>query len=553
MEEREGTGHFQPRPHAGDPETAERSGKPVSQNDDEEAQLLKSDEGRGFLSDLHYIKDLAENQGKLEDAASRLTLLLDRYPDSPHLLFLLAYCLLKAGRYGFAYTIVQRCAALVPNRPEVWNNLGLCVGKIGRLAEAKEILKKALALDPDNAPAYNNLALCHVNECEPEEALACAKRALEIRPDMNDALETAGYANLLLGNFEEGWKGYEASLDGQYRKIRKLHDEPYYDREKHKDAQILVQGEQGLGDEISFASMLSEIARDKKIIVECDARLEGVMKRSFPDVEIWGTRYIKRRGWDAKIGASCLIGTLAGEYRKTAADFPGTPYLKTDPDRCLQWRALLDTLPGRKIGIAWTGGCDHTFKARRSLKLEQLEPILRVPGNTFISLQYAPPGHEIASFEKKTGIRVHHWKRAAESQDYDDVLALVQELDLVICVTTALVDACGAIGKECWTLVPAKPHWRFGMRGHQNTWYRSCKSYRQGKGEDWDVIIRAVAEDLSRRRSAAASRVYRTAELDHQAGLEAGIYYPAHTLAASDQAPRPDGIHIHEISSAVSV
>src|SRR5690606_39069215 len=122
-----------------------------------------------------------------------------------------------------------------------------------------------------------------------------------------------------------------------------------------------VRGEQGIGDEISFASILPDLIKTQKhIVLDAHDKLAGLLARSFPEIEVHPTRMQKPSDKDwrdgRKFDAHCLIGSLAYHKRKKHEDFPGTPFLVADPERRLQWKALLDTLPGKKVGIAWTGG-----------------------------------------------------------------------------------------------------------------------------------------------------------------------------------------------------
>ncbi|MGH9928204.1 MAG: hypothetical protein ACREA9_03140, partial [Pyrinomonadaceae bacterium] len=262
---------------------------------------------------------------------------------------------------------------------------------------------------------------------------------------------------------------------------------------------LYIRGEQGIGDELSFASILPEIVPQmKSVTLDCDEKLGGLFKRSFPTVEIHATRKSKneKKDWLAgrKFDAHCLIGTLAWYRRQSTQSFPGTAYLVADPQRRVQWRALLDTLPGKRVGIAWTGGSKGTFKTRRSLDLEALLPILKTLGVSWVSLQYQDPTDDILEFEAKHGIKIHHWPRAAESQDYDDQAALVAELDLVISVCTAIVHLSGALGTPCWVLVPSKPRWFCGLFKDRSPWYSSVEMFRQLV--DWP--IREVAARLEK-------------------------------------------------------
>lgn len=422
---------------------------------------------------------------------------LNSDPDYVPAIFTAARVLMKAERYGMAYSLNKRCADLMPAEAACWNNAGMCAAAVpGRLDEAEAMLRKALKIDPENTSAMNNMALVMVHRCQPDEAIKWANKSLAIKPKQPDVLESRGYANLLKGNFGEGWDGYEWMVGhSKYRKDFTYNGEPRWRGET--GGKLIVREEQGIGDVISFASILPDAAQDNLITLECDRRLEGLLKRSFPDIEIHGTKtdktatWTKGRTWDYH----ALIGSLAWKYRRTKESFPGKPFLVADPERRLQWRALLDQLPGLKVGIAWTGGLPNTFKDRRSLSLETLAPILSTPGCSFISLQYKDPTAEIAAFEEKHGIKITHWPRAAQAQDYDEVAALVAELDLVITVTTAVVDCAGGLGKECWTMVPSKPHWRYGLEGEKKVWYDSVRLFRQ-RGTEWGRVVEHIAGEL---------------------------------------------------------
>lgn len=421
-------------------------------------------------------------------------------PEYVPAMFTAARILMKAERYGLAYTINKRCAQLQPNEAACWNNAGMCAAAVpGRLDEAEAMLRKALKIDANNRAALNNMALVMVHRCQPDDAIRYADASLAIDPKQPDVLESRGYANLMKGNFADGWEGYEAMVGhSKYRKDFTYHGEPRWRGEV--GGSLILRDEQGIGDVLSFASILPDAMQENIITLECSKRLEGLLKRSFPGLEIHGTKEEKKADWIAgrKWDYHALIGSLAWKYRRTEASFPGTPFLVADPERREQWRVLLDKLPGLKVGIAWTGGLPNTFKDRRSLSLETLAPILEVPGCSFVSLQYRDPTDEIATFEAKHGVKVAHWARAAQAMDYDEVAALVAELDLVISVTTAVVDCAGGLGKECWTMVPSKPHWRYGLTGDRKCWYDSVRLYRQ-RGSDWGRVVQEIAGDLRKR------------------------------------------------------
>jgi len=434
-------------------------------------------------------------EGKYQEALALANDLLSDDFDNTVALFIIGYCLLKTEKYGLAYNIFMRCAGLKPDRSEPWNNAGMCHQETWNLDDAERCFRKSLQLEPDNAAAMQNLALIYVNRCQPEEALKWVRRAEQTNQPTWEALDNKALALLMKGQWEEGWKCYRATAGRD--KVRQLRayrtpDEPMWNGEK---GTVVIYGTQGLGDELSFASCIPDALERANVIIDCDHRLEGLFKRSFPKATVYGTRF-KDVHWEAEVDYSIPIDCLTSIFRNREEDFPGVPYLIPDPERRLQWRALFDTMRKPVIGIAWTGGKKSTGKKKRSLTLDHLEPLLRSVDATWVSLEYRDKSDEIEAFKKKTGIQIHEWKRATQTQDYDDTAGLVAELDCVVSVTTAIIHLCGAIGKECYCLVPNLPRWFYQIERDGLPWYKAVKLFRQPKGEGWSKPITDISNLL---------------------------------------------------------
>lgn len=445
------------------------------------------------MNELKLAHDLVETDP--DEALKIANRLLNKKFDDPAVLFLIGFIFLKADRVGLAQVCFRRSSELAPHVNQVWNNLGRCYQEGHNLDEAEKCFMKALSLDPNNTAALNNLGLIYVNRCKPHQAIQWADKALKIDPTMKDAMDNRGLACLMLGNWKAGWEGFRGSEGGKFRPIKKYRhpDEPAWNGEKGKT--VVVYSDQGLGDEISFASCIPDLIRDsKKVIIECDSRLEGLFRRSFPKADVYGTRRKEHVEWASgyDIDYSVMFSALPGFYRNKTEDFPGTPYLVPDPERIIQWKALLSSLgPEPKIGIAWTGGLQNTGLERRSVSLQPLLPLLKQKAH-FVSLQYKDVAG-LDDFCKKHEVKIHHWKRGVQTDDYDDTAALVSELDLVVSVTTAVVHLSGAIGKRCLCLVPEKPRWFYGLKGDSVPWYKSVELYRQEDGR-WPIarVINAL-------------------------------------------------------------
>ncbi len=237
-----------------------------------------------------------------------------------------------------------------------------------------------------------------------------------------------------------------------------------------------------------YASCIPDVAADNSVILECEGRLKNLFQRSFPNVAVHGTRRAAA-SWlaDVSVDARCAIGGLPKACRSVEADFPGSPYLVADPERRIQWRALLGSFGKRpKIGVCWSGGSKHNQPKARRVGLESFRSLIDGLDATFVSLQYKDPSAEIAS----SGLPVHHWKRACETDDYDDTAALVAELDLVVGVHTSVHHLAGALGIPGIILVPEKTLWLYAQDNFP--WYKSAKLFRQKQGEPWSNTIQRL-------------------------------------------------------------
>lgn len=438
-------------------------------------------------------------QDRRPDEALRLVskYLDDNFEDVPALA-LAAHIMMDAERIGMAQAFLKLAVTLQPDSSILWSNLGICYRETSDLEEGEKCFIKALQRDPNNTSALNNLTQLYVNTGQPLRAINCADKALNLDPNQADVQYNKGLALLQLGKWKEGWQYFDANLGHMYsRKERTYGNIPRWTGVK--DLTVVAYGEQGIGDEIFFASCLPDLIKQNKVIVECDKRLENLFRRSF-DCPVYGTRYESSVDWMGKHDpdASVAMGSLPKFFRNSDEDFPGTPFLSPDPERAVQWRALLDSLgPKLKVGIAWTGGLKKTGSRRRSVTLSDMKPILNQDA-TFISLQYkdCPEIHE---FEAETGVKIHHWKHAMQTDDYDDTVAMISQLDLVISVTQAAIHVAGALGVPCWVLTPKAPMWRYGLAGEKMVWYNSVKLYRQKS--DWVHVIADIATDLRSRIS----------------------------------------------------
>jgi tetratricopeptide (TPR) repeat protein len=386
-----------------------------------------------------------------------------------------------------------------------WGNLGMLQELLYRFDDAENSYRKGLNYaksDDEKGFIYLNWSSLLISKGDFVAAEPMARRALKYRPDKQKAKANLGMACLGLRLWKEGWPLYDAIIgfDNSRRKIQ-YKDESAWDGSAGK--RVVVYGEQGLGDEISFASMVPDLARvSASVVLDCTDRLAGLFRRSFPNVTVYGTRWESGLGWDnkhAEIDASVSVGGLGKFFRNSEEDFPGTPYLVADPERVAMWKALFGKQGKPVIGIAWSGGVPWTGDRYRQWTLDQLAPVMRSVDAVWVSLQYKDAGKEIAAFTSANpDIDLRQYSFGTLTSDYDDTAAMVEALDLVFTMQTAVVHLAGGLGKDCMAFVPKGSQWRYGTNERSLPWYKSVKLYRQAEDWPWDEAIKDLRARLHR-------------------------------------------------------
>lgn len=437
-------------------------------------------------------------------------------PDGQMALFMVGFAMLEAERYGLAYNIYERCAQLNPNQSEIFSNMGMCLEDYDP-DKAIRMFDHAYKLNPKNSNALANKALIYLQKAEPEKCIRLSNKALDIDPELRSARHNRGLARIMLRQWKDGWQDYADTIGVKHREERD-YGLPMWDGKA--PGTVLIYGEQGVGDEIMFASCFNDVTNP--LIIDCDSRLESLFQRSF-DCPVYGTRFKRETPIldEHKPDYQFPAGNLPSLFRHTDKDYPGTPYLKPDPEQCIQWRALFDTFPGKKIGIAWRGGLESTGQHKRSMTMDDIAPLMK-DGNTYISLEYLPVDAQEA---KKHGIRCYP-RATAKGGNIDDLTALVSQLDGVITVATTVVYVAGATGVPCHVLVPSEPSYRYHKEG-QFPWYQSVKLFRQYRKECWSDTIKRLSRDkgFHRFRSKGNSGIPCVQPIHNRKVQSAGVHY----------------------------
>lgn len=396
--------------------------------------------------------------------------------------------------------------AKAPDHASAHNHLAAALRAQNRPGEARASLDRALALRPDYAEIWFNLGILHQDRNELTDARHCYDRAIALSPEDADARLNRASILLLGGDLARGWAEYAWRFEA-HRTPRRPLPYPLWDGSALDGKSLLVYAEQGVGDEIMFASCFPDLLRSaRRVVIECDSRLVPLFQRSFPVAEIVGGKVEKgvREDTTTRIAAlepfdfQAAMGNLPRYLRPDLARFQRHDgYLRADPERLAKWRTRYDALgTGPKIGISWRGGRTGAQQRLRSIALADWGEILATPGAHFVNLQYGDTVAERRLVKERLGIDVHHWDDTDPLAELDDFAAQIAALDLVISIDNATVHLAGSLGRPTWVLLPFAPDWRWLLGREDSLWYADLRLFRQPVPGEWAAVLQRIAVEL---------------------------------------------------------
>lgn len=400
------------------------------------------------------------------------------------------------GDLARAEALQRKVLDLEPRHSSTINNLALLLIKRDAYEEAEGLLRALLGRDPDQIEARYNLALIHLRRCELKDAETEAKGVLALKPDHERAPFLLGLSLLTQGRYTEGWAGFDARVlpvNAGGNVIEPSLPYPPWRGESLAGKSILVWMEQGLGDEIMMARYAAEL---KKL----GARVGWLCRPAMAPL-LRGVA-----GIDALYVAEGSVQLPRHDYWVLPMSLPrgcGTT-LNTIPSLIPYISAPVATpddsllSPSRfRVGVVWKGAAALANDRNRSLPgLETLRTLWSVPDVEFVSLQkgqgeeqgaHPPAGQPLADL-------------GPGLTDLGLTAEVIDGLDLLICVDTAVAHLAGAMGKPCFVMLPAIGlDWRWGAEGQTTPWYPSLTLFRQTTPGDWEPVVAQMAADLAKR------------------------------------------------------
>jgi tetratricopeptide (TPR) repeat protein len=488
-------------------------------------------------AEAHYnLGVLQEGKGQLQEASVHYKNALNINPDYSEANYNLGNTLRVLGKPEEAIVYYRKALDSNPEFAEAHFNLGIATEGTGNVEEATEQYTRALELNPDLAEASYYLgnalrtkgpseaAVKHLNDAigsQPEhaeahnnlghvlrqmgkrkEAEAHWRRAVELKPDFADAQINLGLVHFEQGDLSQGWQRYEwRDKASSYLSTHRHFKHPLWDGTPLKDKEIILWGEQGLGDEILYASMIPDVLKQgAKVTIECTERLVDLFSRSFAGAEVHAFPYASAEHGKRHYDFHCSFPSLGRFIRPTLDSFPTLEdeyaFLKSDPEKQAFWQARLAAMSARpKIGLNWNSSVVKDDSRHFYASIKEMEPLLKTPGVDFISLVYADAEADIAQALQDYGVAIHTWEDLDLKDDIDGVAALMSSLDLVVSCLSTVSELSGALGLQTLGFIGETAHTI--MLGTDDVmWSPNTHYHSKEMNDPWEPVFVEISASL---------------------------------------------------------
>jgi Flp pilus assembly protein TadD len=395
----------------------------------------------------------------------------------------------------------HRARALGPYNAKPYNRLAVLATQSPGRAGVLRWLRLAAVLEPNHADTWFNICVELGREGDAVSAAKYGAYAANIDEEHASAHLNTAFALLLQERFDAGWAFHRRRLETpQAAAVVRKFNIPMWAGDTKFGRHILVWGEQGIGDEIQFLTLIPYLLEQGyELTILTEPRLRSLIKRSFPSVAVPDVGAPTGQT-EAHYGADChiAIGDLPYQLRLfCGGEAMPQPWLVPKLSTTVRLRKELEARhPGKVlVGITWRSIAPKTG-AQRTIKPELWRSLAGIEGFAFVSLQYGATDADIEEFARDADLRVDLQHGVEPLEDLDGLSSLIAAMDLVISPANNTVHFAGAMAKPCWTLVPSVADWRWGLTRSDSLWYPRSRVYRQQTLGDWAPVLVQVASDL---------------------------------------------------------
>jgi len=361
----------------------------------------------------------------------------------------LANLLRSNGQFEAAITLLE--PAIASGSADVALTLGSAWREKGDEANAVRCYRMALDLQPGFVPALVNLADLLCDAGDRAQARTLYDLAIKADPGNAQAKLNRAILHFLNGDLKDGWRDYEARLSVPGKVPATEQRLPSWAGGSLKRTRLLVRAEQGVGDQILFASLIPELqararAEGGSIILECEPRLVALFARSFPGVTVKPAvlktvngQVVAEHGWLKQAGgatATIPMGSLPKYLRPRIESFPAPrAFLTPDVNDVAQWK---NRFGENAIGLCWRSGRSGGHRSIQYAPLEAWAAFIRKVPGTPVCVQYDATPDEIAALEAMSGRTIMVPDGIDQKQELDRACALLSALETIVTAPTAV-------------------------------------------------------------------------------------------------------------------
>jgi len=401
-------------------------------------------------------------------------------------------------RFDEALVDFDKAISLDGSYADALNNRGITFRELGRFDESIKDLDKAISLKPDFEKAYNNRGNTQRDLQHFDLAIEDYNHAIQLDPEYVDAYWNKALCMLHLGDFGSGWPLYE----WRWKRDKSISGEPIITSKPmwsgESDKTIFLWSEQGIGDEIMFASLLPELQQTSThVILNCDKRLIPLFKRSFMgNISFCDDRdTVDENSYDFHIP----IGSLPLILRPTLSSFKegSKAYLKCQQSKADELKlALLEKQKEILVGISWLSKSKIPGAIQRNVELAEIAQHLNKPNIKLVNLQYGDVSGEIKNLKDNQNIDVIQIEEIDNKNDIDGLAALIMACDHIVTIDNATAHLASALGAKTKLLLPINHDWRWGQEKTTSYWYDSLQLYRQRQLNDWETNLLKISSEI---------------------------------------------------------
>lgn len=403
-----------------------------------------------------------------------------------------AACLLDLDRAADAVAILDDALQETDMVAELYVVRGDAHARQVQLAAAASDYRAALDLAPQHAGALCGLAETELRQRRFDAAAKLYRAAGQARPGFAEAELGEAHARLAMGDYQAGFILYESRwrAHGATRPPSPLAD---WAGDDPRGRSILVEAERGFGDVLQFARFLPILAeRGARVTLAAPPALHRLMQR-LPGLDAVVAPASSHAGFDTRAALLSLPRLL----RLDLEAISGRPYLSPSPDRVQHWCQRFDRLPGRRIGLVWSGntvpGVPGAAALRgRAASLAAMKPLAELATVSFVSLQLGAASAEAAN--PPSGMSV--LDIADDLTDFAETAAAIAALDLVVTIDSAVAHLAGSLGTPTLVALMHDSCWRWLDGRDESPWYESIRLFRQPQSGDWQSVFTAIARAI---------------------------------------------------------